>query len=270
MTHPDERHTPVTEVPPESTASPNRDMVGKALSLLTLLGDHPQGIGATGIARESGFPLSTAHRLLGTLVREGYAQFDQSTRRYTVGLRVLQLAQSVLVAYGLAGMTRPILETVSADTEEATLLGVLDGDRQLYVQTIHGPQQVSVVGEPGKHGPLHCTALGKVLVAFAPEDVRERLIENIPLDRYSEKTITDRSRFRSEIEQVMAQGFALADEEHERGIRAVSVPVFVGGHAVAAVATAAPAFRASIERLAGYVPQLEEAARSLATVMALR
>jgi IclR family acetate operon transcriptional repressor len=260
----------MTDVRPDSIATPNRDMVSKALSLLTLLGEHPHGIVATAIARESGFPLSTAHRLLGTLVREGYAQFDPSTRRYTVGLRVVQLAQSVLVGYGFTGMTRPILEAVSAITEEATLLGVLDGDRQLYIQTIPGPQQVSFVGEPGKHGPLHCTALGKVLIAFSPAETRNHLVETIPLDRCSDNSITDRALFRAEIERVAAQGYAIADEEHELGIRAVSVPVFVGGYAAAAVATAAPAYRASIERLAECVPQLQEAARSLATFMALR
>lgn len=254
----------------ETAAAPARDMVGKALSLLTLLGDYPHGILASALARESGYPLSTAHRLLGTLVREGYAKFDPPTRRYTVGLRVFQLAQSFSVANGFAGMTKPILEVVSAATREATILGVLDGDRQLYVNTIPGPQQVSVVGEPGDHGPLHCTALGKVMIAFSPDHVREHLERTVALDRYSANTIIDRAAFRSEIERVHKQGYAVADEEHELGIRAISVPVFVDHQLVAAVATAAPAFRASLEQLESYVPELEDAAQSLATVMALR
>lgn len=260
----------MAEAPTDSAPTPARDMVGKALSLLTMLGDHPFGVVASALARESGFPLSTAHRLLGTLVREGYAKFDPSTKQYTVGLRIFQLAQSVAVAYGFAGMTRPTLEAVSAITQEATLLAVRDRDRQIYVHTIPGPRQVSVAGEPGTHGPLHCTAVGKVLIAFAPDDVREHLVNTISLDAFTEKTITDRAAFRSEIERVRARGYATADEEHELDIRAISVPVFADRAVVAAVATAAPAFRASIEQLAEIVPQLEDAARSLATVMALR
>lgn len=260
----------MSELEAETAPAPARDMVGKALSLLTLLGDSPQGIVASALARQSGYPLSTAHRLLGTLVRSGYAKFDPSTRRYTIGLRVFQLAQSFSVANGFAGMTKPILEAVSAATREATVLGVLDGDRQLYVNTIPGPQQVSVVGEPGNHGPLHCTALGKVLIAFSPDDVRDRLVRTVPLDRHSANTITDRAIFRSEIERVQKRGYATADEEHELGIRAISVPVFVDNRVVAGVATAAPAFRASLEQLESYVPELTIAARSLATVMALR
>ena len=185
-------------------------------------------------------------------------------------MRIFQLAQSVSVAYGFEAMTRPMLEAVSAITQEATLLAVRDRDHQIYVHTIPGPRQVSVVGEPGTHGPLHCTAAGKVLTAFAPDDVREHIVNTITLDAYTEKTITNRAAFRAEIERVRARGYAIADEEHELDIRAISVPVFVNQVVVAAVATAAPAFRTSIEQLAEIVPQLEEAARSLAMVMAFR
>ncbi|MGV8895175.1 MAG: IclR family transcriptional regulator [Rhodoglobus sp.] len=254
----------------DNGAGRTQDMVGKALSLLTLLGEYPHGAVASALARESGFPLSTAHRLLGILVREGFAKFDQTTRQYAVGIRIFELAQSVSVAYGFAGMTRPILEELSAITKEASLLTVRDNDRQLYVQTIAGPQQVSVNGEPGRHGPLHCTAVGKVLTAFAVDSVREQLLASISLDACSPNSITDRAAFRLEIEKVRRLGYAIADEEHELGIRAIAVPVFVHGEVVAALATAAPAYRASVERLEEYVPHLHETARSLATVMALQ
>lgn len=244
-------------------------MVGKALSLLTLLGDHPHGAVASVLARESGLPLSTAHRLLGSLVREGYVTFDPSSRQYAVGLRIFQLAQTVSVAYGFAGMTRPILEGLSALTREVTLLAVLDGNQQLYVHTVQGPQQVRVVGEPGTHGPLHCAAIGKVLIAFSPDNVRSHLIDTLELHQYTANTITDRDAFRAEIDIVRGRGYAVADEEHEVGIRAISVPVFVNQNMVAAVATAAPAFRASVDQLVHHVPTLEEAAQLLSTVMGL-
>ncbi|MGH3495836.1 MAG: IclR family transcriptional regulator, partial [Sciscionella sp.] len=209
----------MTDIPTQT------DAVGKALSLLTRLGDYPHGVVASDLARQSGFPLSTAHRLLGTLVRDGYAVFDQTSKRYTLGLRVFQLAQTVSQARGFTAMTRSVLEGVSATTKEATLLSVLDGDEQLYVCSIAGPQQVSVVGDPGKHGPLHCTSLGKTLIAFAPEEVRERLIAELPLARFGPNSITDRERFRAEIDAVRQRGYAVADEEHEIGIRAIGVPV---------------------------------------------
>ncbi|HET8604766.1 MAG TPA: IclR family transcriptional regulator [Marmoricola sp.] len=252
-------------------SAPAPDMVGKALSLLTRLGDYPEGAPAAELARQVGFPLSTAHRLLGSLVRDGFVSFDQRDKRYTLGLRVFQLAQSVLRARGLTGLARPVLEEVSSVTQEATLLAVRDGERQLYLYSIEGPQQVRVVGEAGRHGPLHCTSQGKVLVAFADPAAREYLVENLPLDPAGPRAITTRSRFRQEIAEVRERGYAVVDEEHEAGIRAISVPVF--GHdqtAAAALATAAPAFRMSVDELIAHLPTLREAAQALSVMMALQ
>jgi len=252
-----------------SAAARPTDVVGKALSLLTRLGDFPDGAAASELARLSGLPLSTAHRLLGMLVREDYAKFNPASRRYTLGLRVFQLAQSVAQAHGFSGMARATLEQVSLTTREATLLAVLDADRLLYVYSIEGPQQVRVVGTPGRHGPLHCTSLGKVLIAYAAANVREHLAHTVSLDVRGPNTITDREQFIAEIAKVRAHGFALADEEHEEGIRAVSVPVFGAGGGVAALSTAAPAYRMTVQHLEELVPTLNEAAKSLAAVMPL-
>jgi DNA-binding IclR family transcriptional regulator len=254
----------MTEEPPQT------DMVGKALLLLTRLGDYPQGALASELARLCGFPLSSAHRLLGALVRDGFATFDATSKRYSLGLRVFQLAQTVLRAHGFTGMARPVLEEVSAVTREATLLAVRDGERQLYVYSIEGPQQVRVVGEAGRHGPLHCTGQGKVLVAFAQDDVRDYLVENLPLARCGPNSITSRSRFREEIAKVREQGYAVADEEHEEGIRAIGVPIMDGDHAAASLATAAPAYRITVDQLLGHLPTLREAASALSVMMSLQ
>lgn len=245
------------------------DVVGKVLSLLTRLGEFPEGAAASELARLVGLPLSTAHRLLGMLVRDGYARFDPVSRRYTLGLRVFQLAQGVAHAYGFTALARRELEQVSLTTREATLLAVLDGDKLLYVYSIEGPQQVRVVGDPGGHGPLHCTSLGKVLVAFSPTHISEHLTHTLPLEVCGPNAITEREEFIAEIAKVRARGYALADEEHEAGIRAISVPVFGAGDGVAALSTAAPAYRMGVQQLEAMVPTLNEAARSLAAVMPL-
>lgn len=251
-------------------SSPAPDMVGKSLALLTRLGDHPDGAPAAELARQVGFPLSTAHRLLGALVRDGFASFDQNNKRYSLGLRTFQLAQKVLRARGFSGLSKPVLEEVSSVTKEATLLAVRDGEQQLYLYSIEGPQRVRVVGEAGRHGPLHCTAQGKVLLAFAEPTARTYLVANLPLDSSGPRTITSRAKFRQEIELVRERRYALADEEHEAGIRAIAVPVFDHDQVVAALATAAPAFRTSIDELVGHLPTLNEAAEALSALMGLQ
>jgi DNA-binding IclR family transcriptional regulator len=243
-------------------------MVAKALDLLSRVATYPHGAAAAELARACDLPLSTAHRLLGSLVRRAYLDFDPPSRLYTLGLHVFSMGQAVAQARGLAGMARPILEEVSAATGEATLMAVRDGDQQLYVHYVQGPQGVSVIGRPGSHGPLHCTAQGKVLIAMAPDEARADLISRLELTPMGPNAITDRDVFRAEIDQVRAQGWALADEEHEAGIRAIAVPVCgPDGVARAAISTAAPAYRETNEQLIERAPLLTAAAARIAVLM---
>ena len=244
------------------------DMVAKSLSLLDLLGEYPHGAALSDLAARSGFPLSTTHRLLASLIRGGFASMD-SDRRYNLGLRVFALGQQVASARGFAGTVLPQMEWLSQQTEEAVLMSVLDGDHQLYVHYVPGPQQVGVIGERGRHGPLHCTAMGKVLLAFAPAEQSDRLVETISLDPLGPNTITDRDVFRTEIAAVRTQGFAVADEEHETGILAIGMPVIdSGGRLRAAISVAAPAFRCDLERLTTFLPAMRTAAETIRILLA--
>jgi DNA-binding IclR family transcriptional regulator len=247
------------------------DMIGKALWLLQALGDYPQGVQLAELARNGGFPLSTAHRLAASLVREGFATFDESTRRYHLGLKLFALAARVSNAHGFAGAALPILQDLAARTREAALMSVLEGQHQLYVHYVKGPQQVNVIGEPGRLGPLHNTSMGKVLIAFAPSDVRADLVEHLPLDDTGPNTITGREEFAEEIAEVRRRGYAIADQEHEAGIRAVGVPVLgPDGNALAAISIASPSFRMSVEDCIDVVPLLTDAARKLALLLPAR
>lgn len=244
------------------------DMVGKALLTLNLLGQYPDGVGLSELARQAGFPVSTAYRLLGSLVRGDFVVFDPTSKRYSLGLRVFVLGHRVAALRGLGGTALPVMRQVAADTREAVLMAVLDGDRQLYVHYVEGPQQVNVRGERGRHGPLHCTSMGKVLVAFAPPAVRDRLVASVDLTAHGPRTITDRDAFRLEIEETFRQGYGVADEEHEVGIRAVGVPILgADGSAQAALSLAAPAYRISMAELTTHVPRLQSAANELSALL---
>lgn len=249
-------------------AQAGTDMVGKALRLLTALGEHPDGTRLSDLARRCGYPASTTHRLLASLIREGFADYDAHARTYRLGLRVFGLGVSVSYARGLSGSALPLLSRLSEHTSEATLMSVRDGDHQLYVHHVEGRGQVQVTGEPGRLGPLHCTSMGKCLVAYAPAGERQRLCEELPLEALGPRTITDRAAFIAEIGRVRERGCAFADEEHEEGIRAAGVPVLApDGTAIAAISVAAPAYRMTLERLASFVPEMRKTTAELAMVL---
>jgi IclR family KDG regulon transcriptional repressor len=238
------------------------DMVGKALSLLVLLGEFAQGATATELAGQADLPFSTTHRLLQSLIREGFASFDAHSKRYLLGLRVFQLSQHVSSANGLAGSSMPVLRTLTGHTREASILGVLDGDHVLTVSKVDGPQAFRVTSDPGTRSPLHATALGKVLVAFA--DDPDALIGTLDFHPRTECTITDREEFRAEIGQVRARGYGTMREENEVGMHALACPVrAAGGRVIGAVAIAAPVFRLPFDELLANLPALEIAAAEL-------
>lgn len=242
-----------------------RDMVGKALHVLRAIGGSPDGLTLTQLARETGYPLTTVHRLIGTLARERFVELDESSKRYRVGLSVFALARRVSAGRGFEDVALPVLRRLTAETRESTLMSVLDGDRQLYVAHVQGPLQLNVIGDPGTQGPLHCTSMGKVLVAFAPRAVRERLVGAMELTKLGPNTVTDRDAFAQDIAEVRARGFALSDQEHEEGVRAIGVPVMgVDGTAMAAISVAAPSFRRSVADLIDMLPPMTQAARELA------
>lgn len=240
------------------------DMVGKALGLLVLLGDEPRGASAAELSRRAELPFSTTYRLLGSLTRDGFVDYEPDGRRYHLGLRIFQLGQRVSNHHGFAGTALPILRRVTEETGEATILSVRDGNHHLTVNKVDGPQTFRVTSDPGHLGALHTTSVGKALVAFADDATRSQLLEGLELEPLTEFSITDRDAFRAEIELVRQRGYAVMDQENELGMRAVAVPVFNSqGHAFASLATAVPVFRMSVEALVALVPLLQSAAAEL-------
>lgn len=261
--------TPALGRPERAEKSDMRNMLEKAIELLHEVGSRPAGGQAADIAKVCDIPLSTAYRLLGTLSQHGLLEMDKQTRRYSLGLEVYALSQSVAQARGLTGVAGPVLEELSEITREATLMAIQDGSRQLYIHYVPGPHLVSVVGRPGTSGPLHCTAMGKVLVAGAPDAIRKELTETVELKKFGPHCITQRERFRSEIERVRENGWGIADEEHEAGIRSIAVPVLRphSNTARAAISIAAPSLRVSTDLLMDWLPQLRDAASRIALLM---
>lgn len=246
------------------------DMVGKALSLLVMLGDAPGATTAADLSRRAELPFSTAYRLLQSLQRAGFVDFEPEGKKYSLGLRVFQLGLYVANSLGFAGTATPVLSRLTEKTQEASILAVQDEDRFLTVAKVDGPRTFRVTSDPGYRGYLHCSAVGKALIAFAPEEERERLMQSIELVPVAPKTITLRDEFIAELGRVRAQGYSLMDEENEVGMRAVAVPVLVEPGpgeppvAIGAIACSAPTVRMTVDELIDQLPALREAAEELA------
>lgn len=238
--------------------------VGKALGLLTLLGEYPHGATAAQIAEEAAYPFSTVYRLLNTLVSTEFASYDPQEKRYRLGLRVYQLGQKVASTRGFEGAATPILQRLTEATGESSILGVLDGTNFLTVRKVDGPQ-FRTTTDPGDHGSLHTSAIGKALLAFTDTTTREHLLDTLELTPRTEHSLTDRDELRRQTERIQQQGWAGQQEENDVGMAAIAVPVLSPSRGlIAAVALAAPLFRTDLSGLQRYLPALHQAAEDLA------
>lgn len=215
--------------------------VERALDVLEALGASEGALGLTELIQETGLPLATVHRLLGTLAGRGYIRQDPDSRKYLLGPSVLKLREPYTRLFGV--WARRHLQELSEVSRETANLAVLDGNHVVYIAQVAAPRKLRMFTQVGNRVLPHASAVGKVLLAFGPRDDAERIIERTGLPRRTATTITDPRRFFAELDQVARQGFAVDAGEEEDGVRCVAVPVFVVGQPVAAMSVSGPAPR---------------------------
>jgi DNA-binding IclR family transcriptional regulator len=242
-------------------ADPGRSVTSRALAVLDAFGATAPRLSLTEIAARSGLPLTTAHRLLGELTEWG-ALTRRSDGRYEIGRRLWELGLLAPVQLELRQVAAPFLLDVHTATRDTVHLAVREELSALYVERISGRESVPVVSQLGSRLPLHATGVGKVLLAWAPDDVADRALR-APA-RATRHTVVDPARLRRELAEVRRRGFARTAEEMSLGASSVAVPVTAnrGGTAVVvgALGIVVPSHRRDPARL---VPVLEVAARGI-------
>ncbi len=201
------------------------------------------GLSGAQVARELGVHRSTALRLLGTLERHALVERDPRTAKYRLGRRLPQLARVVSGELDLRHVARPVCEGLAASSGETVTLDVLDGDEIVPIEQSTGSTAFVSVNWLGRRTPVHCTASGKIILAFAAEPVRQRLLAK-PLVPLAPRSITDVGELEKQLGAAREAGFARTFEELEVGLDAIAAPVFsTDGEVVAAIDVSGPAHR---------------------------
>jgi IclR family pca regulon transcriptional regulator len=179
--------------------------------------------------------------------------------------RVLNLGFSYLSSASLPTLAQPILERVTELVRESSSLCVLDGDQIVYLARSTAKRVMSVGLSVGSRLPAYCTSMGRVLIAALSDEQLDRYLQRADLKPLTPKTVTDRRKLADILRQVRSDGFALADEELELGLRSIAVPVRSrNGSTIAAMNTGVHAARVSAdEMLARILPVLQDNARTL-------
>lgn len=191
--------------------SPGRSVTSKALTILEAFTGERVELSMSEIARVTGLPSSTVHRLIQDLVDWG--GLERTTEgRYCVGVRLWEIAARSTRTYGLREAAMPFLQSLWEVTRAHILLAVLDGTEALLVEKITGTTDVPPVGRAGGRLPLHASAVGKVLLAHSLPDFQERVLSG-PLTGYTPATIVTAETLRGELARVRRDGVATSEDE---------------------------------------------------------
>lgn len=206
-----------------NTSAPGASVASRLLAVLGAFDAGHRRLTLTELAARAQVPVSTAHRLTAELVEWG-ALTRQEDGRYAVGRRLWDLGLLAPVQTRLRQAASPFLHDVYAATLATVHLAVREGHEVLYVERLSGRRSVPIVSTIGSRLPLHCTGVGKVLLAYAPEQVQHDVL-SAPLRRVTRHTITAPGLLAEQLARVRAEGYATTVEEMSLGACSVGVPV---------------------------------------------
>jgi IclR family KDG regulon transcriptional repressor len=233
-----------------SSKSTNRSSTAlKALKVLEAVAASSQPVSVSEVAQRVDIDGSTAYRMLRTLVDAGYVVQDEISKRYRLSYKVVSLSRNLLAENKVTRLIHERLEQITAETCETLHLSVLDGNETVLILQVKGTQLVTVDFQIGDRVPLHCTSIGKVLLAFQDVQYIEEIIA-AGLPKMASSTITDPDELRKELQRIRSQGYATDDREFSDNMRCVAVPIFEsGGRVHRGISISGPDFRFTFERL---------------------
>lgn len=236
-------------------ASPMKT-VAKALLVLKQFKYATGELGVTDISKAIEVDKVIVHRLLKTLAIDEFVVQDPSTRKYRLGPGLIALASQNLRHVPIAQMAKPWLEKVQVMTNETVMLTVRRGSDLVVAFAIESEQPVRVTAQAGDVAPMHCTAAGKLYLAFGPQSLFETILVS-GLPKMTPNTLTTPEKLRKDLKKIKAQGWSSDNEEMLEGIKAVAVPLLdKAGDIQACIAVRGPAHRMTPQRVSSWVEEL--------------
>ncbi len=227
--------------------------IERASWILDILGKSPQGLSFGELSEKAGFPKGTTHRLLTSLAYFDYVRQDSMTKNYHLGFKFVELGNRLLGQLDLRTEAHPYLIELAERTKETVHMVILDRNEALYIDKVDANDHAGglrMVSRLGSRIPTHCSAVGKAMLAFLPEEILASIVKDKGLPRRTENTITDYEELKKHLQLIREQNFAFDDEENEKGIKCVGAPIRgQSGNIEAAISISVPSIRIRTETL---------------------
>jgi IclR family transcriptional regulator, acetate operon repressor len=249
--------------------TPGDDTAGavpKALRVLEAVAARKRPMSIAEVAAALDMPQPTAHRIVATLEKLGFLGREPGKRRIVEGARFVSLGLNVLQAAAASGTRHAVLAALAKKTGESCNLGVMANGHVVYIDRVESQWPLGLRFETGSRVPLHCTAIGKLLLARLPETALDAYLANGTLTRYTATTITDVRRLKAELERIRRQQFSVDNQEFMSGVVCIAVPVAGPreGGVPAGLAISAAEARLTLAGVKRFLPDLRAAAAKLA------
>ena len=246
-----------------STAAPSTSL-DKALYLLDTLCLHGRASIKT-LAQATGYPAPTVHRLLATLVRNGYVQHEAASREYALGLKFLEFGARVRGDLRLASLVMPAMRELMELSGETVNLVVFEHYEAIYVEQVVNPRSMlPMFTRIGARMPLYSSGVGKAYLAAQDENFVRTYCQSVARERKTSHTIVEEDALLQELHSIRRQGYAVDDEEMEYGVRCAAALIRQSARVVmGSISISGPAARISQERLAQLGVQVRRAAEEI-------
>jgi DNA-binding IclR family transcriptional regulator len=222
----------------------------RALQVLEFLATVPEGTTFSDIAKSLSLPKSSAHELLSVMTERSFVEFNPGTKKYRLGIRTWELGQAFVAHRDLITEARPVIAAIAANLDETVQISVLDGFEEVYLDRVDSSQPLRVQAIVGSRAPAHTTALGKILLSDRREGDLITSLRGRKLTASTPATITATDELILELRWVRANGFAVDNEEHAKGLRCVAAPIRDhSGTIIAAASVALPITRANPDQM---------------------
>ncbi|WP_050181656.1 IclR family transcriptional regulator [Domibacillus robiginosus] len=224
--------------------------VARALDIIALVSASRTGLGVTEIAKGMDINKSSVFRTLATLEQYGYIEQHKETGRYRIGYAFLEVSSILLESLDVRSEAQAVLRQLEAETNEVVHLVVYDRGEVVYIEKLEGNETLRMHSKVGRRAPVHCTSVGKAILAHLPEAEVVDILERQGMPVHTVQTMTTKEAYLTELARVRQEGYALDLEENEPGIRCIASPVFDHqGSIAAAVSISGPTLRMTDERL---------------------
>ena len=224
--------------------------VDRTLTLLEVLSDCNDGLGITEISSLVNLHKSTVHRLLSTLIYKGYVVQDEESSKYKITFKLFELGSKKVHKLDLLEISRPYTKMLMESVNEVVHLIIREETDIVYIDKVEANNTISMASRIGKRNPMYCTATGKAILAYLPEEEIREVWNKSKIVKLTKKTNTDFILFKKELQEVKKNGYAIDDEENEIGVKCVGAPIFdMNGDVVAAISVTGPVTRITDDKI---------------------